>query len=108
VPPHKGYFEAVYQQPRWFVAVTGSIVSRADDSTFLSDPNFGNTLLLPNRDLDPSYQLLDLGASYSVRHNLDLYAQVDNLLSQQRAGVLGYPALPLNFRSGIKVNLGGK
>jgi vitamin B12 transporter len=108
IPPHKGFFSVTYQQPRWFVALTGSIVGRADDSTFLSDANFGNTLLLPNRDLDPSYQRIDLGGSYSVRSNLAMYAQVDNLLSQQRAGVLGYPALPLNFRSGIKYTLGGK
>jgi iron complex outermembrane receptor protein/vitamin B12 transporter len=108
IPPHKGYFEAIYQQPRWFVSLTGSLVSRADDSTFLSDANYGNTLLLPNRDLDPSYERLDLGGSYAVRPWMSFYAQADNLLSQQRAGVLGYPALPVNFRSGIKFTLDGK
>jgi iron complex outermembrane receptor protein/vitamin B12 transporter len=108
IPPHKGFFSAIYQQPRWFVSLTGSIVSRADDSTFLSDPNYGNTLLLPNRNLDPSYQRIDLGGSYTVGRGMSVYAQVDNLLSQQRAGVLGYPALPLNFRSGVKVSFGGK
>jgi iron complex outermembrane receptor protein/vitamin B12 transporter len=108
VPPHKGFFSATYQQPRWFVSLTGSIVGRADDSTFLSDPSFGNTLLLPNRDLDPSYQRLDLVGSYAVRPWVNVYSEVDNLLSQQRAGILGYPAEPLNFRSGLKFVLGGK
>ena len=44
----------------------GTFVSRRDDSTFLMDTNFGNTLLLPNRNLDPAYQKIDLYASYQI------------------------------------------
>jgi iron complex outermembrane receptor protein/vitamin B12 transporter len=108
IPPQVGFFSATYQRARWFVALTGSLVSRQDDSTFLSDQNYGNTLLLPNRDLDPSSERLDLGGSYAVKPWMSVYTQVNNLLSQQRAGVLGYPALPLSFRSGLKFAIGGK
>jgi iron complex outermembrane receptor protein/vitamin B12 transporter len=33
---------------------------------------------------------------------------MENLLSQQHVGVIGYPSLPYTFRSGIKLTLGGK
>ncbi len=108
IPPHTGFFQATYTSGRWFASLTGSVVSRADDSTFLSDQNYGYSLLLPNRNLDPSYQKLDLSGNYQVRPWLQVYTQLDNLLSQQRAGILGYPALPFNFRSGLRVTLGGK
>ncbi len=107
LPPHTGFFQATYTAGKWFASFTGSVVSRADDSTFLSDQNYGYTLLLPNRNLDPSYQKLDLGGSYQMRPWMQIYTQIDNLLSQQRAGIIGFPALPFNFRSGIKVTLGG-
>ena len=40
--------------------MTGTMVSRRDDSDFLQDQNYGTTLLLPNRNLDPAYQRLDM------------------------------------------------
>ena len=48
------------------------MASRADDSTFLDGLDFmaGNTLLLPNRDLDWGYAKLDLGGDLRVRHGL--------------------------------------
>ena len=36
----------------------GTLAGRRDDSDFLTDSNFGNTLLLPNRNLDGAYQRL--------------------------------------------------
>ena len=49
-----------------------------------------------------------LGVSYAVKPWMSAYSEVDNLLSQQRAGVLGYPAEPLNFRSGLRFVLGAR
>ena len=88
--------------------MNGLFVSRRNDSTFLSDAFFGNTLLLPNRNLDPSYQKIDLNGTYRVNQRLSLYAVVENLLSQHYDQVLGFPALPLAFRTGFKVTLGGE
>jgi len=109
-PPNTGFFMVSYRRPRWFVALKGNIVSRSDDSTFLldSDVNGGNTLLLPNRNLDASYQRLDFGGEYQLKPWMSMYAQMDNLLGQQRIGVIGYPSLPFTFRSGLKMTLGGK
>ena len=50
------------------VTFSGYFSGERDDSTFLSDRFFGSSLLLPNRDLDPAYQKLDLSASCRGQH----------------------------------------
>jgi vitamin B12 transporter len=37
-----------------------------------------------------------------------IFAQIDNLLNDQHIGPIGYPGLPLTFRAGVKVRLGGE
>jgi iron complex outermembrane receptor protein/vitamin B12 transporter len=108
VAPHTGYFAINYSKPRFYAALTGTLVSRRDDSDFLSDPNFGTSLLLPNRNLDGAYQRLELGAGYQLTPRLNIYANVQNLLSEHYFEAFGYPALPLTFRTGIKLNFGGE
>jgi iron complex outermembrane receptor protein/vitamin B12 transporter len=39
---------------------------------------------------------------------LNIYANVQNLLSEHYFEAFGYPALPLTFRTGIKLNIGGE
>ena len=78
------------------------------ESDFLLDANFGTTLLLPNRNLDGAYQLLDFSGGYQVTPRLTAYASIQNLLSEHYAEAFGYPSLPFTFRSGIKVNFGGE
>ncbi len=107
IAPHSGYFGLTYNRSRFNASLTGSLVGKRDDSTFLSDANFGNSLLLPNRNLDGSYQRLDLGLGYQITRHLDLYANVQNLLSEHYFEAFGYPSLPLTFRAGLKLNFGG-
>jgi iron complex outermembrane receptor protein/vitamin B12 transporter len=71
------------------------------------DLNGKNTLLLPNRDLDFGYVKLDAGGTYTTAHHITVFAQVDNLLNNQHIGPIGFPGLPLTFRSGLKLRLGG-
>ncbi len=108
-PPHTGYFDAQYSGSRLTLAFTGALASRSDDSTFLEyeDLNGGNTLLLPNRNLDFGYVKLGLGGTYALKHGLTYFAQFDNLLNNQHIGPIGYPGLPLTFRTGLKLRLGG-
>jgi len=108
--PHTGTFSLGYARPRFDLVLTGLLVSRRDDSTFLGnqDAFFGNTMLLPNRNLDPSYQKLDLRGSYHVNRHLSLYSTVENLLDQHYDQVIGFPALPLTFRAGFRITLGGE
>lgn len=107
--PHSGYFGLNYSRAHWFGSLTGTFVSRRDDSDFLSDPFFGGpTMLLPNRNLDTAYQRLDLSGGYQVNRFLEIYATMGNLLSEHYSEVFGYPTLPFTFRSGIKLVFGGE
>jgi iron complex outermembrane receptor protein/vitamin B12 transporter len=90
-------------------AFKGALASRSDDSTFLDgfDPNFGNSLILPNRNLDFGYAKLDANVTYAVKRRVTVFTQLDNLLGQQHMGPIGYSALPFTVRAGLKVRIGG-
>ncbi len=107
-PPHTGFFTATYSQPKFAVQFTSAFASRSDDSTYLSymDAAGGNSLLLPNRNLDWGYAKLDLGGSYQLFSWLGIYGQADNLTSNQHLAPIGYVSLPMNFRAGLKMQLG--
>jgi iron complex outermembrane receptor protein/vitamin B12 transporter len=108
-PPHTGFLTAQYGRPRFGIVAQGAFASRSDDSTFLDgyDPNFGNSLLLPNRDLDFGYAKLDLGGTFRLQKYITVFAQADNLFNDQHIGPIGYPSLPLTVRAGLKLRLGG-
>ena len=89
------------------VAVAGYFSGKQDDSTLLSDGFFGNSLLLPNQDMDKGYAKIDLSGSYRVHPRLKWYASIENLLNQDYQAVGGYPALPITIRTGVSVTLGG-
>lgn len=108
VAPHTGYFGLNYTRSKFYVSLIGTLVGKRDDSDFLSDSFFGNSLLLPNRDLDGSYQRLELGGGYQLTPRINIYANVQNLLSEHYFEAFGFPALPLTFRTGIKLNFGGE
>ena len=98
VAPNTGYFSVDWNAGRCSLRMTGTMVSRRDDSTFLYDQNYGNTMLLPNRNLDPSYQRLDLYGSFRISQAGErLCASMENLLNQHYYEVFGYPALPFTI-----------
>ncbi len=106
--PHTGSFSLDYARQKVNLALTGYIVSRRDDSTFLSDAFFGTSMLLPNRNLAPAYQKIDLAGSYRINPHLKLYSVVENLASQHYDPVFGFPAMPLTFRAGFTLTIGGE
>ena len=76
-PPNTGFFAVQYTGNQLTAAFKGALASRSDDSTFLDgfDPNFGNSLVLPNRNLDFGYAKLDADGSYALTQPLhSLYA----------------------------------
>ncbi len=107
-PPHTGFTTVSYNGTRWAAQLTGAFVSRSDDSTFLPGYDLwgGNSLLLPNRNLDHGYAKLDAGGSFQVSSLLGIFAQLGNLTNNQHIGPIGYPALPFNFRAGLRLTLG--
>ena len=108
-PPHTGYLSATFASKRITGVFTSSFASRSDDSDFLGGMAYGansNSLLLPNRNLDSGYADLDLGGSFQLLDWMSIYAQASNLLSNQHMAPIGYPSLPMNFRMGLRFDLG--
>jgi iron complex outermembrane receptor protein/vitamin B12 transporter len=108
-PPHTGFFAVQYTGNKLSAAFKGALASRSDDSTYLDgfDTTGGNTLVLPNRDLDFGYAKLDANLTYAVNRRVTAFTELDNLLSQQHIGPIGYPGLPFTVRAGFKLRLGG-
>ncbi|HEX4029927.1 MAG TPA: TonB-dependent receptor [Terracidiphilus sp.] len=106
--PHTGFFTATYAQRKLTGLFTAAFASRSDDTTFLEgeDANGGNSLLLPNRNLDFGYAKLDLGGSFQLLPFLSIYGHAENLLSDQHIAPIGYPSLPFNFRTGLRIDWG--
>ena len=107
-PPHTGFVTVTYAQKKLTLAATGSFASRSDDSTYLGymDINQGNSLLLPNRNLDYGFAKIDAGGSYQLWTRLAIYGQTENLTSNQHIAPIGYPSLPFNFRVGLRIWIG--
>lgn len=108
-PPQTGFFAVQYTRAKFSAAFKGALASRSDDSTYqlFNDFNGGNTLLLPNRNLNSGYAKLDINVLYSATGHITAFTQLDNLLSQQHIGPIGYPSLPFTIRTGLKIRFGG-
>jgi vitamin B12 transporter len=109
-PPNTVTLLVMYSNRRFTGALSGYMVSRSDDSTALlgEDENFGNTLLLPNRNLNPSYQKFDLSGRYSVTRFMSFYSSIENLLNERYQPAFGFPALPFAIRGGVTFTIGGE
>ena len=106
-PTNSGTLFVAYTTGQFDVALSGYFAGSRDDSTFVSDGFFGNSLLLPNKDLDPSYQKIDISASYRLHPRFRVYTTLDNLFDQDYAAAYGFPSLPFTIRVGASVGLGG-
>jgi iron complex outermembrane receptor protein/vitamin B12 transporter len=106
--PHTGFFTATYSKQKLSAIFTSAFASRSDDSTFLEgeDASGGNSLLLPNRNLDHGYAKLDLGGSYNLLSWLGIYGQAENLTNNQHIGPIGFPSLPMTIRGGLRIQWG--
>ncbi|HZP07479.1 MAG TPA: TonB-dependent receptor [Terracidiphilus sp.] len=106
--PHTGFLSATYSTRKLTGIFTAAFAGRSDDSTYLAgeDASGGNSLLLPNRNLDFGYAKLDLGGSYQLFNWMDIYVQGDNLLSNQHIAPIGYASLPMNVRAGLRLRWG--
>jgi iron complex outermembrane receptor protein/vitamin B12 transporter len=97
----------VLTQGRAQLSVAGYFSGKSDDSTFLSDGYFGNSMLLPNHNLDAAYQKLDVSASFRFHPRLRGYLSLENVGNEHYEAVFGFPALPSTIRVGLTVTLGG-
>ena len=97
-PKHSGTLLLSYLGSRWGANVGGSFVGRRADSDFYG---FGI-------DHAAGYVRADLGGWYAVRPRVTAYVNVENALDRRYNEVVGYPALPINFRAGVRFRIGGE
>lgn len=83
---------------RWGANLRGSLVGRRADSDF-----FGFGI-----DHAAGYVRADVGGWYAIRPRLTAYLDVENALDRRYNEVVGYPALPINFRAGMRFRIGGE
>ena len=67
-PTNLGTLFVAYTTDQFDVALSGYFAGTRDDSTFMSDGFFGNSLLLPNKGLDPSYQKIESARRLACIH----------------------------------------
>jgi iron complex outermembrane receptor protein/vitamin B12 transporter len=106
-PTNSGTLGVIYTPARYELALSMYFSGTRDDNTFLLDGFFGDTMLLPNKNLDKAYQKVDVSAAVNVIPRLKVYTSIENLLNQDYEGAFGFPSLPLRARVGFKLTLGG-
>jgi vitamin B12 transporter len=97
-PRHSATTLLSYQGRRWGGNLAGSFVGARSDSDF---DGFGI-------DHAAGYVRADLGGWYAINSRVSAYANIENALDRRYNEVLGYPALPINFRVGFRFRLGGE
>ncbi|MGA9545009.1 MAG: TonB-dependent receptor [Candidatus Sulfotelmatobacter sp.] len=97
-PKHSATTLLSYLGTRWGGNLSGSFVGPRADSDFYGF----------NIDHAAGYVRVDLGGWYSINRRVTAYANIENVLDRRYNEVLGYPALPVNFRAGFRVRIGGE
>ncbi len=97
-PKHSATETLSYLGTRWGANLGGSFVGRRPDDDF---DGFGINHAA-------GYVRVDLGGWYAVTSRLTTYLNVENALDRRYNEVVGYPALPVNFRAGLRFRIGGE
>jgi len=97
-PKHSATTLLSYLGTRWGGNLSGSFVGPRPDSDF-DGFNIGHAA---------GYVRADLGGWYAINSRVTAYANVENALDRRYNEVVGYPALPVNFRAGFRFRIGGE
>jgi len=97
-PRHSGSTLLNYLGTRWGGSLGGSFVGRRPDSDFLG-------LGIHHA---AGYARVDLGGWFAINSRLTAYMNLENALNKHYEEVVGYPALGINVRAGLRFRFGGK
>ena len=100
-PKHAGTVLLTYTRARWGASMGVVAVGRRPDSDFL----FG---AIPPIYYAAGYARTDFGGWYSLTRNISAYANLNNAFNNHYNEVLGYPALGVNVRAGLRFRFGGE
>jgi vitamin B12 transporter len=96
-PRHSGALLLTYLGSRWGTNLGGSFIGRRPDSDF-EGLGFNHAA---------GYARVDLGGWYRINSRVTTYLNVGNALNKHYEEVVGYPALRINFRVGLRFRIGG-
>jgi outer membrane cobalamin receptor len=97
-PKHSASMLLSYLGSRRGANLSGSFVGRRPDDDFYGF----------NINHAAGYVRADLGGWYAINSRITAYANVENALDRRYNEVVGYPALPINFRVGLRFRIGGE
>ena len=97
-PKHSATMLLSYLGNRWGSNLSGAFVGRRPDDDF-----FGFNITHA-----AGYFRADLGGWYAITPRVTAYANIENALDRSYNEVVGYPALPFNFRAGFRFRIGGE
>ncbi|MFZ0706108.1 MAG: TonB-dependent receptor [Candidatus Korobacteraceae bacterium] len=100
-PKQAGTVLLTYSKPKWGASAGVVAVGRRPDSDFL----FG---YIPPIYYAAGYARVDLGGWYSFTRHVTTYANLNNAFNNHYNEVLGYPALGINVRAGMRFTFGGE
>ena len=99
-PKHSGTLLVSYFGNRWGASLAGTFVGRRPDSDFTLG-------LIPPVNYAAGYARFDPGVWYAITPRVTAYVNVQNMLNKHYQEVVGYPALGVNFRGGMRFRVGG-
>jgi vitamin B12 transporter len=97
-PKHAASALFLYSRSRWGGNLGASFVGRRPDSDFLG----------LGIDHAAGYVRADVGGWFAVHPRVTAYVNFENALDRRYNEVVGYPALPVNFRAGFRFRIGGE
>jgi vitamin B12 transporter len=97
-PKHSATTLLSYLGKRWGGNLAGSFVGARPDDDFAG---FSITHAA-------GYVRADVGGWYAINSRITAYANIENALDRRYNEVVGYPALPINFRAGFRFRIGGE
>jgi outer membrane cobalamin receptor len=100
-PKQAGTLLLTYTKAKWGSSIGVVAEGRRPDSDFL----FG---FIPPIYYAAGFARVDLGGWYSFTHHITAYANLNNAFDNHYNEVLGYPALGINVRAGMRFTFGGE
>ena len=97
-PKHSATMLMSCSRSRWSANLSGSFVGPRPDDDFLG----------LNIQHAAGYVRADLGGWYAINSRVSVYANIAKALDRRYNEVVGYPALPVNFRAGFRFRIGGE
>lgn len=111
-PRQSGNVRAAWIRGRATVNASARMTGDRHDHSFLSlrtVPNAARpTAITTDITVNPGYLVMSLGLDVRAHERLTLYVRGENVADEVYESVLGYPALPRSFATGVRFSVGAR